>query len=89
MSYITCRATKWRKSDGTIEFNKGYYYNGVGPFSSREKAENYKEQKEYAEKEESGENKIDQLESRIELLEMEIDNLRHWIKELGKQMGVM
>ena len=88
MSEITCRSTKWRKSDGTIEFSKGYYYKGKGPFSTREKAEIFKEQY-CAEKEYSGENKIECLENKIEALEMEIDNLRHWIKELGKQMGVM
>ena len=72
MSEITCRRTKWRKGDGTIEYNPGYYYLDRGPFKSREKAEEYKAQKDWERKEESGENRIEQLERTVEYLESRI-----------------
>ena len=79
MPDITCRRTKWRKGDGTINYAPGYYYLDRGPFTSREKAEEYKDQREWAEKEESGENQDEQLS-------LEIENLRFWIKELESRV---
>ena len=72
MAEITCRRTKWRKGDGTINYAPGYYYLDRGPFTSREKAEEYRDQKDWAEKEESGENRIEQLERTVEYLESRI-----------------
>ena len=82
MSEITCRRTKWRKGDGTINYAPGYYYLDRGPFTSREKAEEYKAQKDWAEKEESGENRDEQLQ-------LEIDSLRYWVKELEQRVAAL
>ena len=84
MAEITCRRTKWRRCDGTIEYAPGYYYKDKGPFTSREKAEEYKAGKDWAEKEDSGENRIEQLENEVADLKDLVDELRARIHEIER-----
>ena len=84
MAEITCRRTKWRRGDGTIEYAPGYYYMDKGPFTSREKAEEYKDSKDWAEKEDSGENRVEKLENEVADLKDLVDELRARIHELER-----
>jgi len=83
MSDITCRRTKWRRAGGKIEIAPGYYWKTYGPFSSQEKAEEFRDGKLDAEREERRE------EIGADDMQLEIDNLRHWIKELERRVLIL